>query len=90
VILDVGIQTAMNGNRSTILSLAPQATNRANTNYRVFYFVGGAFGPSPVGSPGIILAGQSSARWDWFIPAPLSLEVTDVEMGTTASGVGIL
>jgi predicted MFS family arabinose efflux permease len=44
VILDVGIQTAMNGNQSTILSLAPQATSRTNTIYMVFYFVGGALG----------------------------------------------
>ena len=44
VVLDVGIQTAMNGNQSTILSLAPQATSRTNTIYMVIYFVGGAFG----------------------------------------------
>jgi predicted MFS family arabinose efflux permease len=44
VVLDVGIQTAMNGNQSTILSLAPQATSRTNTIYMVFYFLGGALG----------------------------------------------
>jgi predicted MFS family arabinose efflux permease len=44
VVLDVGIQAAMNGNQSTILSLAPQATSRTNTIYMVIYFVGGAFG----------------------------------------------
>jgi predicted MFS family arabinose efflux permease len=44
VVLDVGIQAAMNGNQSTVLSLAPQATSRANTIYMVIYFVGGALG----------------------------------------------
>jgi len=44
VLLDVGIQAAMNGNQSTVLSLAPQATSRANTIYMVIYFVGGALG----------------------------------------------
>jgi hypothetical protein len=46
VMLDVGIQAAMNGNQSTILSLAPQATSRTNTIYMVIYFVGGAFAVS--------------------------------------------
>jgi hypothetical protein len=32
---DVGIQAAMNGNQSTVLSLAPQATSRTNTIYIV-------------------------------------------------------
>jgi predicted MFS family arabinose efflux permease len=44
VVLDVGIQTAMNGNQSTVLSLAPQATSRTNTIYMVLYFIGGALG----------------------------------------------
>ncbi len=44
VALDVGIQAAMNGNQSTVLSLAPQATSRTNTIYMVLYFVGGALG----------------------------------------------
>ena len=44
VLLDVGIQAAMNGNQSTVLSLAPQATSRTNTIYMVIYFVGGALG----------------------------------------------
>jgi predicted MFS family arabinose efflux permease len=44
VVLDVGIIAAMNGNQSTILSLAPQATSRTNTIYMVLYFVGGALG----------------------------------------------
>jgi predicted MFS family arabinose efflux permease len=44
VVLDVGIQSAMNGNQSTILSLAPSSTSRTNTIYMVIYFVGGAFG----------------------------------------------
>jgi predicted MFS family arabinose efflux permease len=44
IILDVGIQAAMNGNQSTVLSLAPQATSRTNTIYMVLYFVGGALG----------------------------------------------
>src|SRR3984957_10022796 len=44
VLLDVGIQFAMNGNQSTVLSLAPQATSRTNTIYMVIYFVGGALG----------------------------------------------
>jgi hypothetical protein len=34
VLLDVGIQAAMNGNQSTVLSLAPQATSRTNTILR--------------------------------------------------------
>ena len=44
ILLDVGIQAAMNGNQSTVLSLAPQATSRTNTIYMVIYFVGGALG----------------------------------------------
>jgi predicted MFS family arabinose efflux permease len=44
VVLDVGIQAAMNGNQSTVLSLAPQATSRTNTIYMVLYFAGGAVG----------------------------------------------
>src|SRR6202047_520648 len=44
ILLDVGIKAAMNGNQSTVLSLAPQATSRTNTIYMVIYFVGGAFG----------------------------------------------
>jgi predicted MFS family arabinose efflux permease len=44
VVLDVGIQAAMNGNQSTVLSLAPQAISRSNTIYMVLYFVGGALG----------------------------------------------
>jgi predicted MFS family arabinose efflux permease len=44
VVLDVGIQAAMNGNQSTVLSSAPQATSRTNTIYMVLYFVGGALG----------------------------------------------
>jgi predicted MFS family arabinose efflux permease len=44
VVLDVGIQAAMNGNQSTVLSLAPQATSRTNTIYMVLYFAGGAMG----------------------------------------------
>lgn len=44
VLLDVGIQAAMNGNQSTILSLSSQAISRINTIYMVFYFVGGALG----------------------------------------------
>lgn len=44
VLLDIGIQAAMNGNQSTVLSLAPQATSRTNTIYMVSYFVGGALG----------------------------------------------
>jgi predicted MFS family arabinose efflux permease len=44
VVLDVGIQAAMNGNQSTVLGLAPQATSRTNTIYMVLYFVGGALG----------------------------------------------
>jgi predicted MFS family arabinose efflux permease len=44
VLLDVGIQAAMNGNQSTVLSLAPEATSRTNTIYMVIYFVGGALG----------------------------------------------
>src|ERR1700726_5122700 len=44
IVLDVGIQAAMNGNQSTVLSLAPQATSRTNTIYMVIYFVGGALG----------------------------------------------
>jgi predicted MFS family arabinose efflux permease len=43
VLLDVGIQAAMNGNQSTV-RLAPQATNRTNTIYMVMYFIGGALG----------------------------------------------
>jgi predicted MFS family arabinose efflux permease len=34
----------MNGNQSTVLSLAPQATSRTNTIYMVIYFIGGALG----------------------------------------------
>jgi len=44
VLLDVGIQAAMNANQSTVLSPAPQATGRTNTIYIVIYFVGGALG----------------------------------------------
>jgi predicted MFS family arabinose efflux permease len=44
VLLDVGIQAAMNGNQSAVLSLAPQATSRTNTIYMVIYSVGGALG----------------------------------------------
>jgi predicted MFS family arabinose efflux permease len=44
VVLDVGIQAAMNGNQSAVLSLAPQATSRTNTIYMVLYFAGGAVG----------------------------------------------
>jgi predicted MFS family arabinose efflux permease len=44
VALDVGIQSAMNGNQSTALSLAPQANSRTNTIYMVLYFAGGAMG----------------------------------------------
>jgi len=44
MVLDVGIQAAMNGNQSTVLSLAPQATSRTNTIYMVLYFAGGAVG----------------------------------------------
>jgi predicted MFS family arabinose efflux permease len=44
ILLDVGIQAAMNGNQSTVLSLAPQATSRTNTIYMVIYFAGGALG----------------------------------------------
>lgn len=33
-----------NGNQSTVLSLAPQATSRTNTIYVVTYFAGGALG----------------------------------------------
>src|ERR1700722_9887659 len=44
VLLDVGMQAAMNGNQSTVLSLAPQATSRTNTIYMVIYFIGGALG----------------------------------------------
>jgi predicted MFS family arabinose efflux permease len=44
VLLDVGMQAAMNGNQSTVLSLAPQATSRTNTIYMVILFVGGALG----------------------------------------------
>jgi len=44
VLLDVGIQAAMNGNQSTVLSLAPQAASRTNTIYMVIYFIGGALG----------------------------------------------
>jgi predicted MFS family arabinose efflux permease len=44
ILLDVGIQAAMNGNQSTVLSLAPQATSRTNTIYMVSYFIGGALG----------------------------------------------
>jgi predicted MFS family arabinose efflux permease len=44
ILLDVGIQAAMNGNQSTVLSLAPQATSRTNTIYMVTYFAGGALG----------------------------------------------
>jgi predicted MFS family arabinose efflux permease len=44
VLLDVGIQSAMNGNQSTVLSLEPQATSRTNTIYMVLYFVGGSLG----------------------------------------------
>lgn len=49
VMLDVGIQAAMNGNQSTVLSLTPQATSRTNTIYMVLYFVGGALGSSTGG-----------------------------------------
>jgi predicted MFS family arabinose efflux permease len=49
VVLDIGIQAGINGNQSTILGLAPQATNRTNTIYMVFYFVGGALGSSTAG-----------------------------------------
>jgi predicted MFS family arabinose efflux permease len=44
VVLDVGTLVAMNGNQSTILSLAPHATGRINTVYMVCYFAGGALG----------------------------------------------
>jgi predicted MFS family arabinose efflux permease len=44
VVLDVGIIATMNGNQSTILSLAAEATSRTNTIYMVLYFVGGALG----------------------------------------------
>jgi len=44
VVLDVGTLVAMNGNQSTILSLAPHATSRTNTVYMVCYFAGGALG----------------------------------------------
>ena len=44
VLLDVGMQAAMNGNQSMVLSLAPQATSRTNTIYMVILFVGGALG----------------------------------------------
>jgi predicted MFS family arabinose efflux permease len=44
VLLDVGIQAAMNGNQSAVLSLAPQATSRTDTIYMVIYPVGGALG----------------------------------------------
>jgi predicted MFS family arabinose efflux permease len=44
ILLDVGIQAAMNGNQSTVLGLAPQATSRTNTIYMVIYFIGGALG----------------------------------------------
>jgi predicted MFS family arabinose efflux permease len=44
VVLDVGIIAAMNGNQSTVLGLAPQATSRTNTIYMVLYFLGGALG----------------------------------------------
>src|SRR6202030_340330 len=49
VVLDVGMQAAMNGNQSTILSLAPHATSRTKTIYMLIYFVGGAFGSFPGG-----------------------------------------
>ncbi|MDB5393095.1 MAG: transporter [Rhodospirillales bacterium] len=44
VVLDIGIQGAMIGNQSTVLSLAPKATSRTNTIYMVIYFLGGALG----------------------------------------------
>jgi predicted MFS family arabinose efflux permease len=44
LLLDIGIQAAMNGNQSTVLGLEPHATNRTNTIYMVIYFIGGALG----------------------------------------------
>jgi hypothetical protein len=44
MLLDVGIQAAMSGNQSTVLSLAPQVTSRTNTIYMVIHCVGGALG----------------------------------------------
>jgi predicted MFS family arabinose efflux permease len=44
LLLDIGIQAAMNGNQSTVLGLETHATNRTNTIYMVIYFIGGALG----------------------------------------------
>lgn len=44
IVLDIGIQGAMIGNQSTVLSLSPEATSRTNTIYMVTYFLGGALG----------------------------------------------
>jgi hypothetical protein len=69
-VLDVGIQTAMNGNQSTILSLAPQAISRTNTIYRSYILLVAQSVPSRVVSPGIILAGRACARSDSCTAAP--------------------
>jgi predicted MFS family arabinose efflux permease len=49
IVLDIGIQAAMIGNQSTVLSLAPEATSRCNTIYMVLYFLGGAAGSGTAG-----------------------------------------
>lgn len=65
IVLDIGIQAAMNGNQSTILGLAPQATSRTNTIYMVFYFVGGALGS--------YTAGLAWHHFGWFGVSTLGL-----------------
>ncbi len=65
VVLDIGIQAAMNGNQSTILGLAPHASSRTNTIYMVFYFVGGALGS--------YTAGLAWHHFSWFGVSALGL-----------------
>jgi hypothetical protein len=85
VLLDVGIQAAMNGNQSTVPSLAPQATSRTNTIYMVIYFIGGALARTRAASPGIISAGRGRRLSGSSIAAPRSSRGFAARMPATAA-----
>lgn len=59
ILLDVGIQAAMNGNQSTVLSLAPQATSRTTRSTWSHILLVALWAPTRAASPGIISAGRA-------------------------------
>lgn len=50
VIIDIGMQCVQISNQTRVLSLAPQASSRANTIFMTTYFVGGSLGTFLAGS----------------------------------------